>query len=48
MGYVYPKDVGANVGHLSASFGSTRMRNSGVRSGGWRGGYGLQVKVSGL
>ena len=42
------KVAGANVGHLSASLGSTGMRYSGLRNGGWRGGYGLQVKVSGL
>lgn len=48
MGYVYPKEVWTNVGHLSASLGSMRMRNSGVRNGERRGGDGLQVKVSGL
>lgn len=45
MGYVYPKEGGTNVGHLSASLESTGMRYSGVRSGVRRGGYGLQVKI---
>ena len=45
MGYVYPKEVWTNVGHLSASLGSMRMRNSGVRNGERRGGDGLQVKI---